>query len=387
MTYYEGMLFFLCLTVVLIPALVLGSLEKPLGRYSLVVSLIIALMVFGTDILQLIYLAGFVLWSWLLVRRYLQIREKMGRHAGLYRFSLLAALVPLILCKVSPLFHMNLFGFTGISYLTFRTVQIIIEAYDGVITQMNAEEFFSFLLFFPTLSSGPIDRSRRFLPDRARVLSKEEYQSLAARGIWKLLLGAVYKFVLSAAVFHVLGYLQDAQAWYQILAYGYVYGVYLFFDFAGYSLMAVGSSYFLGIETPDNFRLPFLSADIRDFWDRWHISLSHWFRDYIFTRLVMHGTRKKWFKNAGKDARLWRACCGFMVNMGIMGLWHGLSPAYIVYGLYHGILLSVFEIYTKKCGFYKKNKDSRWYRVLSWAVTMQLVMFGFLIFSGRLIPA
>jgi membrane protein involved in D-alanine export len=94
----------------------------------------------------------------------------------------------------------------------------------------------------------------------------------------------------------------------------------------------------------------------------------------------MYSSKRKWFKN-----RLNRACVGFFVNMGIMGLWHGITPAYVLYGLYHGALLAATEFYQKKSKFYKMNKDKRWYRIFSWMLTMQFVMFGFLLFSGKLI--
>lgn len=152
----------------------------------------------------------------------------------------------------------------------------------------------------------------------------------------------------------------------------------MFFDFAGYSLMAIGTSYILGIKTPENFNKPFISKDIKEFWDRWHITLSHWFRDFVFSRFVMKCIKKKWF-----STKLQRASVGFIVNMLIMGVWHGITPYYILYGLYHGILLAVTETYQKKSKFYKKNKKKKWYQVLSWFITINLVMFGFLIFSGR----
>ena len=94
----------------------------------------------------------------------------------------------------------------------------------------------------------------------------------------------------------------------------------------------------------------------------------------------MQSMRHKWFKD-----RLHTACAGFIVNMFVMGIWHGLTGYYILYGLYHGILLAANEIWQKKSKFYKKHKKEKWYQVLSWAVTMQLVMFGFLLFSGHLI--
>lgn len=378
MSYYDGMLFFLFLTAVLVVAAILGWMEKPLRWYGFGVSLIAACFVFGGDPAQLVYLLVFYAWSMLLILGYAQIRRKGGRKAGIYHAVVLLALVPLVLCKITPLVHLNVFGFTGISYLTFRVVQMLIELYDGVIKEVSPVETTAFLVFFPSLSSGPIDRSRRFHKDWERTLSREEYLDLCGRGIWKLLLGAVYKMVLAAGAYKLMGSLESGGPWYVWVGYAYAYGIYLFFDFAGYSLMAIGSAYILGVELPDNFRMPFISRDIREFWDRWHISLSHWFRDFIFTRFIMFSAKKKWF-----SGRLQRACVGFFVNMGIMGLWHGVDVSYILYGLYHGALLALTETYQKKSSFYKKNKEKTWYHVVSWALTMQLVMFGFFLFSGK----
>lgn len=380
MNYYEGAAFFLCLIPVLLGSVILGCLEKTLKWYSLAVSLLFIGFVFANHPANLLYLLLFYLWSAALVKGYFLIRAKGGRKAGLYHAAVLLSLIPLVLCKVTPLFHLNLFGFVGISYLTFRVVQMIIEIYDGVIKDVSLVELTAFLAFFPSFSSGPIDRSRRFSADWNRVLPREEYLELCGRGVWKLLLGAVYKFVLAAGAYKIMGSLGAGGPWYCWIGYAYAYGVYLFFDFAGYSLMAVGSAYILGVELPDNFRQPFISKDIREFWDRWHISLSHWFRDFVFTRFVMYSAKKKWF-----SSRLQRACVGFFVNMGLMGLWHGITPSYILYGLYHGLLLAVTETYQKKSSFYKKHRSDRWYQVVSWAVTMQLVMFGFFLFSGQLL--
>ena len=81
--------------------------------------------------------------------------------------------------------------------------------------------------------------------------------------------------------------------------------------------------------------------------------------------------------------RLTTACCGYVVNMFLMGMWHGLTPDYLLYGLYHGVLLAATEAYQKRCPFYKRNKGKRWYKVLSWFVTMNLVIIGFSLFSGQ----
>ena len=133
----------------------------------------------------------------------------------------------------------------------------------------------------------------------------------------------------------------------------------------------------LGIRVPDNFNKPFISIDIKDFWDRWHISLSHWFRDFVFSRFMIWAIRGKKFKN-----RLNAASAGFIVNLLIMGAWHGLTVDYLAYGLYHGILLAVTERY-QKTKWYKAHKNKKIYQIASWFITLNLVMFGFLIFSGK----
>ena len=93
--------------------------------------------------------------------------------------------------------------------------------------------------------------------------------------------------------------------------------------------MAVGASYLLGIKMPDNFNKPFISVDMKEFWNRWHITLSSWLRDFVFTRFMVNAARKKWFKD-----RLGRAAAGLMFNMVLMGMWHGLESHYLAYGVY-----------------------------------------------------
>jgi len=377
-TFFGGYLFYVCLVLALIPAIVMGILQKPLKLYTLCISLVFIYLVFGKDLSQLIYLTAFYIAELIIVKLYLFLRKKYGRNESIYYGAVFLSILPLILNKISPLIHINFFAFLGISYLTFKIEQMVIEIYDGVITEVPIVEYSGFLLHFPTLSSGPIDRSRRFHEDWVKTYNREEYLDLLGNGVFKILLGLVYKIVLAAGFYKLMGFFDVFNVWYCVVGYAYAYGFYLFFDFAGYSLMAIGTSYILGVRTPDNFRKPFLAIDMRDFWNRWHISLSYWFRDFIFTRFIMKCVKKKWIKD-----RMQRASAGFIINMLIMGMWHGLHTSYIVYGLYHGCLLAITEIYQKKSKFYKRNKEKKSYKILSWFVTIQFVMFGFLIFSGR----
>ena len=159
----------------------------------------------------------------------------------------------------------------------------------------------------------------------------------------------------------------------------YAYSFYLFFDFAGYSLIAVGVSYILGVKTPDNFNMPFISKDIKEFWNRWHMSLSFWFRDFIYTRFVMSSMKKKRFKS-----RYTSSYIGYIITMGTMGIWHGTEIYYILYGLYHGILIILTDYLQRKSKLYKKYKKNYVFNLASIVLTFHLVCFGFLIFSGRL---
>lgn len=373
MNYFEGNEFFLLLFVVLLIGFVVNFFEKRKDYYILVLSLLFAGAIYGKSRAMMVYLLAFVVYQYFLV--FLAQRIEAKRLKPLVFLSIL----PLVINKVFALTSLHLLAFIGISYMSFKTIQIMLEISDGLIKEkISVKDYLQFLLFFPTVSAGPIDRSRRFLKEINEVMPRKEYLELAGDGVYRIVLGLLYKIVLSTYVYQMLLALNNTGTVVYSIKYMYLYTLYLFFDFAGYSLMAVGSSNILGIQTPMNFNKPFLSVDIKDFWTRWHITLSTWLRDFVFSRVLMQVIRKKWFKN-----RLHNATYAYMVNMLVMGFWHGLSVSYIVYGFYHGVLMAGFEVYQKKSNFYKKNKNKNWYKLLSWFVTMHLVMVGFFIFSGE----
>ena len=373
MNYFEGNEFFLLLFVVLLIGFVINFFEKRKDYYILALSLLFAGAIYGKSRAMIVYLLAFVVYQYFLV--FLAQRIEVKRLKPLVFLSIL----PLVINKVFALTSLHLLAFIGISYMSFKTIQIMLEISDGLIKEkITVKDYLQFLLFFPTVSAGPIDRSRRFLKEINEVMPRKEYLELAGDGVYRIVLGLLYKVVLSTYVYQMLLALNNTGTVVYSIKYMYLYTLYLFFDFAGYSLMAVGSSNILGIQTPMNFNKPFLSVDIKDFWTRWHITLSTWLRDFVFSRVLMQVIRKKWFKN-----RLHNATYAYMVNMLVMGFWHGLSVSYIVYGFYHGVLMAGFEVYQKKSNFYKKNKNKNWYKLLSWFVTMNLVMIGFFIFSGE----
>lgn len=373
MNYFEGNEFFLLLFVVLLIGFVVNFFEKRKDYYILALSLLFAGAIYGKSRAMIVYLLAFIVYQYFLVFLAQRIEAKWLKPL------VFLSILPLVINKVFALTSLHLLAFIGISYMSFKTIQIMLEISDGLIKEkVSVKDYLQFLLFFPTVSAGPIDRSRRFLKEINEVMPRKEYLELAGDGVYRIVLGLLYKIVLSTYVYQMLLALNNTGTVVYSIKYMYLYTLYLFFDFAGYSLMAVGSSNILGIQTPMNFNKPFLSVDIKDFWTRWHITLSTWLRDFVFSRVLMQVIRKKWFKN-----RLHNATYAYMVNMLVMGFWHGLSVSYIVYGFYHGVLMAGFEVYQKKSNFYKKNKNKNWYKLLSWFVTMNLVMVGFFIFSGE----
>ena len=373
MNYFEGNEFFLLLFVVLLIGFVLNYFSKRKDYYILSLSILFAGAIYGKSKSMVVYLLAFIIYQYVLV--FIAQRMDSKRLKPLVMLSIL----PLVVNKVFAITQLHLLAFIGISYMSFKTIQIMLEISDGLIKEkISVKDYLQFLLFFPTVSSGPIDRSRRFLKEINEVMPRKDYLELAGDGIYRIVLGLLYKVVLSTYVYQILLALSNTGTVVYSIKYMYLYTLYLFFDFAGYSLMAVGSSNVLGIQTPMNFNKPFLSIDIKDFWTRWHITLSTWLRDFVFSRVLMQVIRKKWFKN-----RLHNAAYAYMVNMLVMGFWHGISVSYIAYGFYHGVLMSGFEIYQKKSNFYKQHKNKTWYKLMSWFVTMNLVMVGFFIFSGE----
>lgn len=379
MEFFSGLNFWLVLILMTIPAIFLGIKEKKSKYYILTTSLVFCYLVYSKNINSLISLIIFVLYEFLLIKIYLKL--KIEKNFDRVSIFIILSLLPLILARILPFTKINYkLGFLGISYITFKVMQMLIEIKDKLIKEVNFIDYLTFMIFFPTLSSGPIDRSRRFFKDLEKTISKNEYLDNLGKGIEYILQGLVYKLILSQLIFDKYSaILESSYTIFNILMYMYLYGFYLFFDFAGYSLMAVGVSKIFGIETPMNFNKPFLAKDMKDFWNRWHISLSHWFRDFIFSRLVFAMFKKKTFKST-----LTTAMVAYIVNMTVMGIWHGLNLSYLLYGLYHGMILAFTE-YFQKTKFYKSNKSKKWFEYSSIFITFNLVMFGFFIFSEKFV--
>ncbi|AWZ47756.1 D-alanyl-lipoteichoic acid biosynthesis protein DltB [Clostridiaceae bacterium 14S0207] len=389
LTPYGNLFFFYIMVLGLIPAIILGIYEKRIKYYGTFLSATMLILFIGNNKKGIVCFGLFYIEQVILMKLYLYIARK-NTSIWIMRIMVLLSILPLILVKFNRFITPKTLGFIGISYITFRTVQILIEIHDGLIKEMNLLEYTYFLIFFPSISSGPIDRSRDFQNNINKKISRKEYiNEYLPVGIHKILMGILYKFVIATLIYNlwlnnipkvdILTNASKIHSFTTILNYMYAYTLYLFFDFAGYSFLAIGTGYFLGVKLPENFNKPFLSKDMKEFWNRWHMSLSFWFRDFIYTRFVMSSMRKKRFKS-----RYTSSYIGYFLTMLTMGIWHGIYFYYIIYGVYEGMILAGTDYFQRNSKFYKKNKKKKWFQYVSMFITFHLVCFGMLLFSGYL---
>jgi len=383
---YADFTYFVLLLYVAVPTLILGLLGRAGWRWACLVTVAMLLLQYHELLLvrahfpmrEISIVLGFAAWQWVTVR----VFAAAGARAGWLFYGALAAnLLPLAAAKLIPLVSPgSQFGFLGISYITFRALDVVFCLRDKVIAAPRTLDLMMFLFFFPTISAGPIDRYRRFLPDWKKRRTRTEFLTDLDGAVHRFFRGLFYKFIVAALIEqHWLEPAARSGSFGALLSYMYAYSFYLFFDFAGYSAFAISVSYLFGIHTPENFRQPFLARNIRDFWNRWHITLSFWFRDHVYMRFLLAAARGKWFRSMHTAAIL-----GYFLAFGLMGLWHGIEPHYIIYGLYQATLLSGFHIFSNW------NKAQRYWRdgllsnALAVFITFHSVCFGLLIFSGHI---
>ncbi|MDR1568710.1 MAG: D-alanyl-lipoteichoic acid biosynthesis protein DltB [Streptococcaceae bacterium] len=381
---YESPLYFIILGICLLP-LVIGHLfGKKWMTYQVIFTIIFLYIGFSGSV-TLFSFVGFGIWQTILIKLYNFYRKRSNQMFP-FILSVILSIAPLAIVKISPVINSShpssIFGFLGISYLSFRSINVIMDLRDGLVKEVSTLNFLYFLFFFPTYTSGPIDRYRRFEKELKQKEIKN-YPVLLNKGIFSLFLGFLYKFII--------GYLIDTHILHEMairatihptflnmLIVMYAYGFYLFFDFAGYSLFAVGVSYLMGYDVPINFDKPFLSRNIKEFWNRWHMSLSFWFRDFVYMRLVYFIMKKKLMKNTIAISNV-----AYIGLFGLMGIWHGVTWYYILYGFYHAALMILTDVWLrwkkKHKGLIPENKLMDW---ISRILLIHAVLFSFLIFSG-----
>ncbi len=277
-------------------------------------------------------------------------------------FSLALNLTILAFFKFAPGLGLDVVMPIGISFHIFQSMSYVIDVYRR--EQMpvrNPIEYALFLSFFPQLVAGPIVRAKHFFADLSPWQAPTQEQ--VSRGCFLLVLGLVKKMAfadnfakVSDAYFgNPTAHPGILDAWTGTLAFG----LQIFFDFSGYTDMAIGMAKLLGFHFPVNFRRPYLAGSITEFWRRWHISLSTWLRDYLY--IPLGGNRK----GSG------RTYLNLMVTMLLGGLWHGASLNFVIWGGWHGLWLAL-----ERAGGWDKPK---WWRV---PLTFVIVLHGWVLFRA-----
>lgn len=269
----------------------------------------------------------------------------------------------------------------GISFYIFQTTGYLMDVYRGKLApEKSFIDFALFASFFPGLISGPIQRAGEMLP-QYKAKSSFSYENIKS-GSLQFVWGAFKKMVIADRLAVLVGTAYAAPAdfsGFQLLTAALCYSVQIYCDFSAYSDMAIGSAKVMGFKLPKNFDAPYASASIQEFWRRWHISLSTWFRDYLY--FPLGGSRK------GK----WRGYLNIIIVFLVSGLWHGAALTFVVWGLLHGLLQVVGKILEPlrdkiRTGLHiaKDNRALRIFRVL---FTFLLVTLAWVFFRAGSLTA
>jgi alginate O-acetyltransferase complex protein AlgI len=264
----------------------------------------------------------------------------------------------------------------GISFWTFQALSYLLDLYRSEDLDPTLFEFALYMVFFPVTISGPVCRMTEMLPqfrseNPVRWGGMERGFCRVAMGVLMMQLAKLLGHGILAgdgitSGFDHLAHWSGLDAW--CLAFGY--GLQLFFDFAGYSHIAIGAASMLGITIPENFARPFASTSPSIFWTRWHMSLSFWIRDYIFLPLAML-RRDLW----------WRSLV-LVISMVAFGLWHRANLLFVLWGFYHGLLLVLHRQVERVQRATEWQPPARLWNCLSWTTTITLISLGWIFFRA-----
>lgn len=271
----------------------------------------------------------------------------------------------------------------GFSYIAFRLIHTLRDRQTGILPALTLREYVTYVMFPTSLVAGPIDRAERFVDDlRAR------HPLTASRvtvGLTRIMAGVTKKFIIADTLaqgmsLNSINALQaDSPVGFWLLLYSY--GLRLFFDFSGYSDIAIGCGILFGITLPENFDRPYLKTNITAFWQSWHITLSNWVRFYVFSPLSRGLLRRQ-----PRPSSTVIVLISQLATMIIIGLWHGVTVNFFIWGVWHGVglwLHKQFSDRTRKR--YNRLKQSpvklRIWQFTAWALTFHFVMLGWVWFA------
>ena len=254
----------------------------------------------------------------------------------------------------------------GISFYTFQAISYVVDVYRGKSpAQKNLFHMALYLFLFPQILSGPIIKYHQVA---GQLTNRNETISMQFYGIKRFVYGLAKKVLLANTFGQSVDYIMGVPsgqmgtltAWLAVI----LYTLQIYYDFSGYSDMAIGLGRIFGFYYEENFNYPYLSSSITEFWRRWHISLSTWFRDYLY--IPLGGNRKG----------LGRTCVNLFIVFLATGLWHGASMTFIIWGIYHGIFILSERLWLKKV------LDRNPVKFLNHLYAMFVVVFGWLLFRA-----
>lgn len=258
----------------------------------------------------------------------------------------------------------------GISFYTFQAISYTLDVAKGKFHATTSLLDYSFYLtFFPLITAGPITRPHQLIPQIGNPQHTNAH--LINKGLWLILCGIAKKLILAdyIAQFNNMVFADPmAYSGFENLMAVFGFTLQIYCDFAGYSDMAIGMAALMGYELPNNFRFPYHSTNLTAFWHRWHISLSTWFRDYIY--IPLGGNRKG----------ILRTYIHLLITMLVAGLWHGASPMFLLWGLLHGIGLIVHKYYAKQ--EFTRTIDSLFTKICYWLITFLYIAAAWVFFRA-----
>lgn len=259
----------------------------------------------------------------------------------------------------------------GISFYTFQGISHAVDVYRRRFTMSTTLlEYFFYLTFFPLLLAGPITRAENLIPRLRR--NQQASSRMVWSGLWLIMLGLVKKNMVSDYIGQFTTWVFDAPqtfSGFENMAALLGYPVQIYFDFSGYSDMSIGAAAILGFWLPDNFRFPYRALSLTDFWRRWHISLSTWFRDYLY--IPLGGNRKGTLRMYANN----------FITMLVAGLWHGASWMFVIWGALHGFGLCVHKFFSRQLRI--TIPSTLWGNTLSWLITYVYVCFAWSFFRSQ----
>ena len=276
--------------------------------------------------------------------------------------------------RVDP-FILGLVVPVGISFYTLKKISYILDCYRGTVKpERDFVRYAIYVAFFPQIFAGPIEPHRRFLPQLAQA---RQWSVKFFEAAWPLLVIGLFKKIVIADNINLIVdkiYLLDEPSGFLLLVGTLAFTVQILTDFSAYTDLSRGAAYLFGLETSENFRNPYLALTPTQFWDRWHITLSDWLRDYIFFPARRFLMRR--YRNASKYVAL---LVPPLVTMLVSGLWHGAGWTFIVWGGLHGLMIVAYQLLGLGSNW---KPDSKLKTFFAWGIMFSLLVFSWAFFRA-----